>query len=89
MYLLYLVVIMAKSKTQKMEEEALERKNEEEALNRKAKAGLQWCYTCTIKLFNNFVKRESTIKQVTCLKCGKVFKTNRNTKLCFKCEKKE
>jgi RecJ-like exonuclease len=80
---------MVKNKIQETEEEALSRKHEEEALNRKAKAGLQWCYTCTVKLYNNFVKRESTIKQVTCQKCGKVFKTNRNTKLCFKCEKDE
>jgi formylmethanofuran dehydrogenase subunit E len=71
------------------EEEALERKHAEEALDRKAKATVQWYYTSTVKMFNNFVKRESTIKNVTCKKCGKTFKTNRNKNLCFRCERKK
>jgi RecJ-like exonuclease len=71
------------------DEKALKRKHAEEALDRKANASLQWCYTCDVKMFNNFVKRESTIKNVTCKKCGKTFKTNRNKKLCFRCERKK
>lgn len=75
-------------KAQERKEEVLARKHEEEALNRKAKATIQWNYNCSVRMFKNFCKKESTIKQVTCQKCGKIFKTNRDTKLCFKCEKK-
>lgn len=32
-------------------------------------------------------KKESSLKTVTCKKCGKIFKTDRNTDLCFNCEK--
>lgn len=70
-------------------EEDLEKRYAEEALDRKAKATLQWYHTCTVKMFNNFVKRESTIKNVTCKNCGKTFKTNREKKLCFSCERKK
>jgi len=70
------------------EEEVLKKRYAEEALDRKTKATLQWYHTCTVKMFNNFVKRESTIKNATCKKCGKTFKTNKDNKLCFECEKK-
>ena len=70
------------------EEEVLKKRYAEEALDRKTKATLQWYQTCTVKMFNNFVKRESTIKNSTCKKCGKTFKTNKDNKLCFECEKK-
>ncbi|MGZ7109652.1 MAG: hypothetical protein ACXVHW_11825 [Methanobacterium sp.] len=70
-------------------EEALQRKHEEEALDRKARADIQSnIYNCSVRMFKNFCKKKSTIKQITCQKCGKVFKTNRNTNFCFKCEKK-
>ena len=68
--------------------EIIARKHEEEALDRKAQADVQANnYNCSVRMFKNFCKKDSTIKQVTCQKCGKIFKTNRNTKLCFKCEK--
>lgn len=71
-------------------EHALVKRLEEEALDRKAKATVQSNnYNCSVRMFKNLVKRESTIRQVTCQKCGKIFKTNRDTKLCFKCEKKK
>ena len=71
------------------EEKALESKYAEESLERKAKATVQWNYNCSIRMFKNLVKRESSIKQITCKKCGKTFKTNKNKKLCFSCEKKK
>lgn len=74
-------------KSQERKEKALLQKLEEEALDRKAKATVKVDYICSIRMFKNFVKRKSTIKQVTCPKCGKTFKTNRETKLCFNCEK--
>ncbi len=42
--------------------EALRGKYEEEALDRKAKAGIQANnYNCSVRMFKNFVKKESTI----------------------------
>jgi len=72
------------------EEEALEKIYAEEALDRKAKAGIQ-ADDCTtpLKLFNHYGRKKPLIKQVICKKCGKTFKTNRNKKLCFNCEKKK
>ncbi|MEN6574487.1 hypothetical protein [Methanobacterium aggregans] len=70
--------------------EALEKKYAEDALNRKAKAGIQSNnYNCSVKMAKFHIKKESTIKQITCQKCGKIFKTNRDTKLCFSCERKK
>jgi hypothetical protein len=74
----------------KDEEEALAERFAEEALGRKAKATIQSnIYNCSVRMFKNLVKRESTIKNVTCKKCGKTFKTNRNKNLCFRCERKK
>jgi len=72
------------------DDEALERKHAEEILNRKTKAGIQ-ADACTtpLKMFKGHVKKKLLVKRVTCKKCGKIFKTNRNTQLCFICEKKE
>ena len=71
-------------------EEALRRKHEEEALNRKAKAGIH-ADACTtpLKLFMHYGGKKPLVKQVICKKCGKTFKTNRNKKLCFSCERKK
>jgi hypothetical protein len=71
------------------EEKGLEKKDAEEALDRKAKATVQWNYNCSIRFFKKMVKKESLIKQVTCEKCGKTFKTNKDKKLCFRCERKK
>jgi Zn finger protein HypA/HybF involved in hydrogenase expression len=39
------------------------------------------CQTGTLE------KKKSSLKTVTCRKCGKTFKTNRDADLCWKCEK--
>jgi len=77
-------------KAQKRKEEALARKHEEEALERKAKAGIH-ADVCTtpLKMARGHMRKKPLIKQVTCQKCGKIFKTNRDAKFCFKCEKKK
>lgn len=83
---------MPNSNAKKAQErdEALKRKYEEEALDRKAKATIQANnYNCSVRMFKNYCKKESTIKQIICQGCGKIFKTNRNTKYCFKREKKK
>ena len=72
------------------DEKDLKRKHAEEALDRKAKATVQAnIYNCSVRMFKNLVKRESTIKQLICKDCGKTFKTNRNKNLCFRCERKK
>jgi hypothetical protein len=72
------------------EEEALKKKHSEEALDRNAKATIQsHDYTCSVRWAKLFIKKEPLVKQIMCEKCGKVFKTNRNTRLCLSCEKKK
>ena len=69
--------------------EELEQKYAAEALERNAKARIQANnYNCSIKAAKFKLKKETTIKEVRCKKCGRVFKTNRQTQLCFSCEKK-
>jgi Zn finger protein HypA/HybF involved in hydrogenase expression len=66
-----------------------ERRHAEEALDRKAKAGIQSNnYNCSIKAAKFHLNKKPLINEVACERCGKMFKTNRKTKLCFKCEKK-
>jgi hypothetical protein len=77
-----------KRKSREDEEEALRKKYAEEALDRKAKATVKWNYNCSIKMAKFRIKKEPLIKPVTCKNCGKVFKTNRDSELCFSCEKK-
>ena len=76
-----------KNKTEK--EEALERKYAEEALNRKAKAGIH-ADVCTtpLKMAKGHARKKPLVKTIICEKCGKRFKTNSKTKLCFDCQKK-
>jgi formylmethanofuran dehydrogenase subunit E len=73
----------------KREEEALKKRYAEEALDRKAKATVKWNYNCSIKAAKFQIRKEPLFHQVVCAKCGIGFKTNRNTKLCLKCEKKQ
>ena len=48
------------------------------------KGKMGWKCACSLDI----VDKKSSLKQVTCKKCGKTFKTDRDTELCFKCEKK-
>ena len=48
------------------------------------KGKMGWKCSCSLDI----VDKESTLKTVTCKECGKVFKTNRDTDYCFKCDKK-
>ncbi len=69
--------------------EDTEKKFAEEALNRKARATIQANnYNCSVKMAKFQMKKTSLIKEVTCKKCKKVFKTNSNSDLCFDCRKK-
>ena len=35
------------------------------------------------------MEKASSVNTVTCKKCGRTFKTNRQTDICFECEHKE
>jgi len=47
------------------------------------KGKMGWKCSCSLDI----VDKRSKLKSVTCKECGKIFKTNRNTEYCFKCEK--
>jgi hypothetical protein len=47
------------------------------------KGKMGWKCACSLDI----VDKKSSLKSVTCKKCGKTFKTDRDTELCFKCEK--
>jgi Zn finger protein HypA/HybF involved in hydrogenase expression len=57
---------------------------EDKAFEQELKGKMGWKCSCSLDI----VDKESALKQVTCKSCGKVFKTNRNTEYCFKCERK-
>ena len=47
------------------------------------KGKMGWKCACSQDIVDN----ESSLRSVTCKKCGKTFKTNRDTEFCFKCAK--
>lgn len=47
------------------------------------KGKMGWKCACSLEI----VDKKSTLRSVTCKKCGKTFKTNRDTEFCFKCSK--
>lgn len=49
----------------------------------KLKGKMGWKCACSLDIVDN----ESSLRSVTCKKCGKTFKTNRDTEFCFKCAK--
>jgi len=64
----------------KRDEEYLKRKYKDEDLDMKAKAGIQAdICTAPLKVFKFHLKKKPLIQQVTCKKCGKIFKTNSST----------
>lgn len=57
---------------------------EDKAFEQELKGKMGWKCSCSLDI----VDKESSLKRVICRSCGKLFKTNRNTKYCFKCERK-
>lgn len=47
------------------------------------KGKMGWKCACSLDI----VDKKSSLRTITCKKCGKVFKTDRDTEFCFKCEK--
>ena len=73
---------------QEVLERKLMKKHAEEALERKIKSRIPWNYNCSVKIMKFQVKKETTHQTSYMPKCGKTYQTNRDTKLCFQCEKK-
>lgn len=48
------------------------------------KGKMGWKCACSLDI----IDKKPSLKSVKCKKCGKTFKTNRDTEFCFKCEKK-
>ena len=57
--------------------------DEDKAFEQALKGKMGWKCSCSLDI----VDKESTLRQVTCIGCGKTFKTNKDTDYCFKCEK--
>jgi len=56
---------------------------EDKAFEQALKGKMGWKCSCSLDI----IDKESTLKTVQCKNCGKTFKTNKETKLCFDCEK--
>ncbi|MCE7698095.1 MAG: hypothetical protein K8E24_004400 [Methanobacterium paludis] len=59
--------------------------HEDKIFEQELKGKMGWKCSCSLDI----IDKESSLKQVTCRNCGKVFKTNRTTEYCFKCERKK
>lgn len=49
------------------------------------KGKMGWKCSCSLDI----VDKESSLRQISCKKCGKIFKTNKDTDLCFDCRGKK
>lgn len=57
--------------------------DEDKAFEQALKGNMGWKCSCSLEI----VDKESSLQSVTCKNCGKTFKTNKKTDLCFDCEK--
>lgn len=53
----------------------------DKAFEAELKGKMGWKCSCSLDI----VDKESTLRQISCKKCGKIFKTNKDTDLCFDC----
>lgn len=57
--------------------------DEDKAFEQALKGKMGWKCSCSLEI----VDKKSSLQSVTCKNCGKVFKTNKDTEMCFDCEK--
>jgi hypothetical protein len=57
--------------------------DEDKAFEQMLKGKMGWKCSCSLEI----VDKKTSMRSVSCKNCGKVFKTNRDTQLCFDCEK--
>ena len=58
--------------------------DEDKAFEQKLKGKIGWKCSCSLDI----IDKECSLKEIVCKGCGKVFKTNRAAKYCFRCDKK-
>lgn len=56
----------------------------DKAFEAELKGKMGWKCACSLDI----VDKKSSLREVQCESCGKIFKTNRDTKLCFDCNNK-
>jgi DNA-directed RNA polymerase subunit RPC12/RpoP len=57
---------------------------EDKAFEQELKGKMGWKCSCSLEI----IDKKSSLRDVRCKNCGKVFKTNRDTQFCFNCERK-
>lgn len=57
----------------------------DKAFEAELKGKMGWKCACSLDI----VDKKSSLKQINCKNCGKLFKTNRDTDLCMDCQKKQ
>lgn len=57
--------------------------DEDKAFEADLKGKMGWKCACSLDI----VDKKLSLRRVTCRSCGKTFKTDRDTELCFGCEK--
>jgi hypothetical protein len=57
--------------------------DEDKAFEQALKGKMGWKCSCALDIVDN----KSSLKDVTCKKCGRTFKTDRDTDICFRCER--
>ncbi|HEY0196593.1 MAG TPA: hypothetical protein VGC02_03365 [Methanobacterium sp.] len=59
--------------------------DEDKAFEQELKGRMGWKCPCSLDI----VDKKSSLVEVTCKNCGMTFKTNKDTDLCFDCEKSQ
>ncbi|OPX60207.1 MAG: hypothetical protein A4E25_00673 [Methanobacterium sp. PtaB.Bin024] len=57
--------------------------DEDKAFEQALKGKMGWKCSCSLEV----VDKKSSLRDVTCKKCGKIFKTDRDTDMCIRCER--
>ncbi|MFU2192830.1 hypothetical protein, partial [Methanobacterium sp. MZD130B] len=57
--------------------------DEDKAFEQALKGKMGWKCSCALEI----IDKKSSLRDVTCKKCGKTFKTDRKTDTCFRCER--
>lgn len=58
--------------------------DEDKAFEQKLKGKMGWKCSCSLDI----VDKDTSLREIRCKNCGKIFKTNRDVDYCFDCEKK-
>jgi len=59
--------------------------DEDKAFEQALKGKMGWKCSCSLDI----VDKKSSLRDVTCKKCGRTFKTDRDTDMCFRCERSQ